>query len=53
MLNQSDTSNDKPRTAQDIIHEIEAKSKDGGYIYRGEPKRYEGPPYHGKVSSNL
>ena len=53
MSNQSNTSNDKPRTVQDIIREIEQKSKGGGYIYRGERKRYEGHPYYGKVSSNL
>jgi len=47
------TSNKKPRTVQDIISEIEQKSKGGGYIYRGERKCYEGHPYYGKVSSNL
>ena len=47
MSNQSNTSNDKPRTVQDIIRAIEAKSEGGGYIYRGERKR------HTKVSSNL
>ena len=30
-----------------ILHEIEAKSADDGYIYRGEPKCYP------KVSSSL
>ena len=45
--NQSNTSNNKPRTVQDIIRAIEAKSAGGGYIYRGERKR------HTKVSSNL
>ena len=53
MSNQSNTSNDKPRTVQDIIREIEQKSKGGGYIYRGERKLNEAPPYNGKVSSNL
>ena len=53
MSNQSSTSNDKQLTIQDIIREIEQKSKGGGYIYRGERKRYEGHPYYGKVSSNL
>ncbi len=53
MSNQSSTSNDKPRTVQDIIREIEEKSKGGGYIYRGERKLNEAPPYNGKVSSNL
>ena len=45
--NQSNTSSDKPRTVQDILYAIEAKSAGGGYIYRGERKRYT------KVSSNL
>ncbi len=47
MSNQSNTSNDKPRTVQDIIREIEQKSKAGGYIYRGERKS------NPKVSSKL
>ena len=47
MSNQSNTSNDKPRTVQDIIREIEQKSKGGGYIYRGERK------CNPKVSSKL
>ena len=47
MSNQSSTSNDKPRTVEDIIREIEAKSKGGGYIYRGERK------CNSKVSSKL
>ena len=53
MSNQSNASGEKPPTVQDIIREIEQKSEGGGYIYRGERKRYEGPPYYGKVSSNL
>ena len=47
MSDQSNTSNDKPLTVQDIIRSIEAKSEDGGYIYRGERK------CHTKVSSSL
>ena len=47
MSNQTNTSNNQPRTVQDIIRAIEAKSADGGYIYRGERKCYT------KVSSNL
>ena len=47
MSNQSNTSNDKSRTVQDIIRAIEAKAEGGGYIYRGEPECYE------KISSNL
>ena len=38
---------------RDIISEIERKSADGIYIYRGEPEMHEGPPYYGKVSSSL
>ena len=47
MSNQSNTSNDKPRTVQEIIHAIETKSAGGGYIYRGERRP------HLKISSNL
>lgn len=47
MSNQSNTSNDRPRTVQDIISEIEQKSAGGGCIYRGERKHYP------KVSSKL
>ena len=47
MSNQSKTSNDKPRTVQNIIDKIERKSKGGGYIYRGERK------CNPKVSSKL
>ena len=53
MSNQSSTSNDKPRTVEDIIREIETKSKGGGYIYRGERELHKDPPHNGKVSSNL
>ncbi len=35
------------------IQEIVAKSADGDYLYRGEPKHYKEHPYEGKVSSNL
>ena len=47
MSNQSNISNDKPCTVQDIIRTIEAKSADGDCIFRGEPECNE------KVSSNL
>ena len=47
MSNQSSTSNDKQFTVQDIIREIEQKSKGGGYIYRGERR------CNSKVSSKL
>ena len=40
MSNQSNTSNDKPRTVQYIIDEIKKKSADGTYIFRGEPECY-------------
>ena len=45
--NQSNTSNDKPRTVEDIMRAIETKSADGNYIFRGEPECYQ------RVSSNL
>ncbi len=35
------------------IDEIEEKSANGEYIYRGEPERHEEPPHFGKVSSSL
>ena len=35
------------------IDEIEKKSANGDYIYRGEPETHEGSPYYGKVSSSL
>ena len=35
------------------ISEIEEKSADGEYIYRGESEHYKDPPYCGRVSSNL
>ena len=47
MSNQSNTSNDKPRTVQDIINDIKEKSADGTYIFRGEPECND------VVSSNL
>lgn len=53
MSNQSNPSNNKPRTVQDIIREIERESEGGCYIYRGERKLHKEHPYNGKVSSNL
>lgn len=50
---ESDTSNNKPRTVQDIIRAIEMKSANGRYVYRGEPECHEEEPYYGKVSSSL
>ena len=44
---------DIQREIRKRIDKIEKKSADGNYIYRGEPKTHEGPPYHGKVSSSL
>ena len=44
---------DTQREIRKIIDEIEEKSANGDYIYRGEPKTHEKPPYCGKVSSNL
>ncbi len=40
MSNQSNTSNDTPRTVQDVIDDIKEKSADGTYIFRGEPECY-------------
>ena len=53
MSNQVSTSNEKQKTVQDIIREIEQKSEGGGYIYRGERELHNDPPHNGKVSSNL
>jgi len=44
---------DIQREIRKKISEIEEKSADGAYIYRGEPETHEGPPYYGKVSSSL
>ena len=44
---------DIQRRIRDIINEIEDKSADSDYIYRGEPETHGGPPYYGKVSSSL
>ena len=35
------------------ISEIEEKSANSNYIYRGEPEHHEKYPYYGKVSSGL
>ncbi len=48
MSNQSNASNEKPQTVQDIIRETEQKSEGGGYIYRGERNKK-----NLKVSSKL
>ena len=47
MSNQSNTPDDILRKIRDLISEIEEKSADSDYIYRGEPQDY------GKISSNL
>ena len=44
---------DIQRRIREKIGEIEEKSANGNYIYRGEPETHEGPPYYGKVSSSL
>lgn len=50
---------DRPESKNDLnavfekIQEIAAKSVNGNYIYRGEPKCYQKPPYCGKISSSL
>ena len=45
--NESNTPNNQPNTVEDIIHVIQKKSADGGYIFRGERQCNE------KVSSTL
>ena len=44
---------DIQRRIREKISEIEEKSADGNYIYRGEPETFEKEPYCGKVSSSL
>lgn len=44
---------DIQREIRNIINEIERKSTDGDYIYRGEPEKHEEEPHCGKVSSSL
>ena len=41
---------DIQRRIREIIDRIEKKSAGGDYIYRGEPKTHEGPPYYGAKS---
>ena len=41
------------RRIREIIREIEEKSANSNYIYRGEPETHEGQPHHGKISSSL
>ena len=53
MSNESDTLDDTPSNIRDIIYEIEEKSTEGDYIYRGEPEHHEEPPYHRKICSSL
>ena len=51
--NQSNTSNEKPRTVQDLIRIIQEKSKDGDYIFRGERRCKDEEDRDRKVSSKL
>ena len=44
---------DIQREIREKVSEIERKSANGDYIYRGEPETHEGHPYYGKVSSSL
>ena len=44
---------DTQREIRKRISEIERKSADGNYIYRGEPETHEEHPFYGKISSNL
>ena len=53
MPNQPNTIDDTPSNIRDIIHEIEEKSAEGDYIYRGEPEHHDDSPYYGKISSSL
>ena len=46
-------SEDIQRRIREKISEIEEKSASDNYIYRGEPKIHEKPPYCGKISSSL
>lgn len=47
MSNQSNSVNETQLEIRNIIYELEEKSVNGDYIYRGEPEHY------GKISSNL
>ena len=53
MSNESDTSPDTLDNVKNIIYDIENRSADGDYIYRGEPEHHENFPYYGKISSSL
>ena len=53
MSNESDTSSDTLNSVKSIIFDIENRSADGDYIYRGEPEHHEDFPYYGKISSSL
>ena len=51
--NQSNTSNEKPSTVEDIIRIIQEKSTDGDYIFRGERRCKDEEERDRKVSSKL
>ncbi len=53
MFNQTNTPNETQPTVRSIIREIEEKSKNGDYIYRGEPEHHEESPYYGRICSSL
>ena len=53
MPNQSNTLNETRSDVKDLIREIEERSSDSDYIYRGEPEHHEEPPYYGKICSSL
>ncbi len=40
-------------TVEGLLRQIEEKSREDDYLFRGEPEHYQESPYHGKVSSNL
>lgn len=53
MPNQLYTLDDTSSNIRHIIYEIQERSTEGNYIYRGEPEHHDESPYHGKISSNL
>ena len=53
MPNQPNSLDSTQFDVQNIIHEIEEKSAEGDYIYRGEPEHHEESPYHKKICSSL
>ena len=52
MKDKSDSQNELSKVLEKIC-EIAEKSANGDYIFRGETKLHQEPPYYGRVSSNL